>query len=57
VTCLGQTARQTFRVSDPILERSTRPAGISCHPTKGPSIPPCFNSTGLWTPRFARTNS
>ena len=43
---LGQIARHAFRISDPVLKRSTRPTGVSSPHRWGASIPPSCNSTG-----------
>jgi hypothetical protein len=57
ITALGQTARHTFRVSDPVLEAINETAGVSSPQQWGASIPPSCTSTGLWTPPFARMRS
>jgi hypothetical protein len=57
VTALGQTARHTFRVGDPVLGAVDETNWRIVSPTAGASIPPSSTSAGSWTPPFARTRS
>ena len=57
ITALGQTARHTFRVSDPVLEAVDETHWRLVSPTVGSLDPVVVHFDRVWMPPFARTRS